>query len=85
MNTFSHKGKRWKVESCTETRLVAVPAVDLVAVKQGQALAAIREKLGLNTRDMALKLNISQSKLVKLEKAQQWRSLPAVLEQARKL
>lgn len=79
MNTFSHNGILWSIASCTATKLVAVPAANKAE------LVRIREKLGLNTRDMAAKLKISQSKLSKLETGDQWRSLPVVLEAARKL
>lgn len=79
MSTFSHNGILWHVTSCTATKLVVVPAANK------EELARIREKLGLNTRDMAARLKISQSKLSKLETGDQWRSLPAVLEAARKI
>jgi DNA-binding XRE family transcriptional regulator len=82
MNTTFKLGRDvWEIVSQTAGRLTArrVPPAST-----GADLKACREKLGLNTRDMAERLGISQSKLVKLENGDQWKSLNKVLADARK-
>ena len=81
-NTFKIGSVVWEIVSQTETQLTARRVPPGVT---GMDLRALRENLGLNTRDMAARLGISQSKLVKLENGDQWKSLPVVLAVAKKL
>ncbi len=86
MNTLTHNGQKWRVTSCGPHRLVAVPLLaEAAAEKAAAALRARREKLSLSTRDMAARLGISQSMLVKLERAKLKKSLPGVLAKALKI
>lgn len=78
-HSIHHAGRPWRVTKCTASKLEAVPA------ESGADLAAERARLGLTTRELAARLGISQSLLVKLETNQRHKALAATLAAAKKL
>lgn len=82
MKTLIIGGKRWLIQSLTESKLVAVPAAEGVS---GEDLKTERLRLQLSQRSMAQRLGISQSSYSKLESGEQERTLGAVVTLARSL
>lgn len=82
MKTLIIGGKRWLIQSLTESRLVAVPAAEDV---NGEDLKTERIRLQLSQRAMAQRLGISQGSYSKLESGEQERTLGAVVTLARSL
>jgi predicted transcriptional regulator len=59
MNTIKFQGRHWRLHSETATKIVFVPAANL--------MAKWRKKQGLNQRAAANALGISQSQVARIE------------------
>lgn len=62
-DTIKFQGRKWRLESATETRLIFHPAKS----EAGEALKRWRKANKMNQRTAAEKLGISQTHLAKIE------------------